>query len=524
MKLLTAAQMRELDRTAIEDIGIPGIALMENAGRGAAEMLHRHYAELFPGPLLILAGRGNNGGDGYVMARHLLNWGWQVRTLVLAEADAIRGDAAVNLSALRQMQGDVRFVPDAVQLEKALATAGEVRLLVDALFGTGLSAAVTGHYGRAIDWINTSGLPVLAVDIPSGIDATFGQILGKAVRAELTSTFACAKLGQALHPGVGHCGRLEVLDIGIPAALLAATGDDALLVDAAMAASLLPPRPVTGHKGTFGHLLVVAGAAGKTGAAALTAEGGMRIGSGLVTLACPASSQEILAVKLTEVMTTALAEVDGTLSLQALDQIRLLWSDKKALAIGPGIGQAEETSALVRRLVRECPLPLVIDADGLNALGCRPEFLSQCPPLQAVLTPHPGEMARLTGMSVVEVEADRVGVARRFAVDHAVTLVLKGARTVIAFPDGQVRINANGNPGMASGGMGDALTGMIGGLLAQGLTPPAAAVLGVYLHGLAGDLLAERQGMAGLIASDLLRELPAARSALLLQGEIDANS
>jgi NAD(P)H-hydrate epimerase len=287
------------------------------------------------------------------------------------------------------------------------------------------------------------------------------------------------------------------------------------MVDAFVAAPLLPARPVAGHKGTFGHLLVVAGSVGKTGAAALTAEGGMRMGSGLVTLACPASTQGILAVKMTEVMTTALAEVDGALSLQAFDQLRTLWSDKKALAVGPGLGQAEETCALVRRIVHDCPLPLVIDADGLNALGPQPEFLSQVPQLKAVLTPHPGEMARLAGTTVAEVEADRVGMARRFATDYGVTLVLKGARTLIAFPDGRVRINSTGNPGMASGGMGDALTGMIGGLLAQGLMPNEAAVLGVYLHGLAADRLAERCGTAGLLASDLLRELPAARNALL---------
>ncbi|OHB26642.1 MAG: hypothetical protein A2X84_07475 [Desulfuromonadaceae bacterium GWC2_58_13] len=523
MKVLTAAQMRELDRTAIEDIGIPGVVLMENAGRGAAELLHRFYENLFPGPLLILAGKGNNGGDGYVMARHLINWGWQVRTLVLATAEVIVGDAAINLSALRQMQGDVRFAPDEARLAEALTAEREARLLVDALFGTGLSSEVRGHFARAIDWINSSRLPVLAIDIPSGVDATSGRLLGKAVCADMTVTFACPKLGQVIYPGAELCGRLKTVDIGIPSALLSATADEAVLVDAAVAAPLLPARPATGHKGTFGHLLVVAGSAGKTGAAVLTAEGGMRIGSGLVTVACPASTQEILAVKLTEAMTTALAEVDGALSLQALDQVRLLWSDKKALALGPGIGQAEETCALIRHLVRECPLPLVIDADGLNALGSRPEFLRQCPRLKAVLTPHPGEMARLTGTSVAEVEADRIGVARRFAADYGVTLVLKGARTLIAFPDGRVRINSSGNPGMACGGMGDALTGIIGGLLAQGVAPNEAAVLGVYLHGLAADRVAERCGTAGLLASDLLREVPAARNALLLQGENDAH-
>lgn len=520
MKLLTTAQMRELDRQAIEDLGVPGVVLMENAGRGAAERLSRRYAELFPGPVLILAGRGNNGGDGYVIARHLNNWGWQVQTLVLAEPATIIGDASVNLDILIRMGGQVAFVPDEHGLVNALDAAGDVRLVVDALFGTGLSAPVRGHYGRAIDWINACGHPVVAVDIPSGVDATHGSLLGKAVRADLTLTFAAPKLGQTLYPGRAQVGNLEVLDIGIPATLLAACEDDFRLVTAAEASPLLPARPATGHKGTFGHLLVVAGSRGKTGAAALTAEGGLRMGAGLVTLACPASAQPALAVKLTEVMTAPLAEIDGALALAAGEELRALWQDKEALALGPGLGQSPDTTELVCTLVRECPLPMVIDADGLNALGPHPSFLRDIPDLQAVLTPHPGEMSRLTGTSVADIEADRVGAAQRFALDYRVTLVLKGARTVIALPNGRVRINASGNAGMASGGMGDALTGMIGGLLAQGMSPESASTLGVYLHGLAGDRLAANQGNAGLFASDLLRELPAARAALAA-GEIE---
>ncbi len=517
MKLLTAARMRELDRQAIEDIGVPGVVLMENAGRGAVDSLCRRWSQLFPGPILILAGKGNNGGDGYVMARHLMNRGWQVRVVILTGADTITGDALINLKVLQQMRGQVSFAPDDAALAQTLAKHQDVRLIVDALFGTGLASEVRGRYAEAIDWINASGLPVLAVDIPSGVDTTTGKVLGKAVRADLTTTFAAPKLGQVIYPGADLVGNLETVDIGMPAMLLAEAADEFIWVDAAAAAAWLPERPITGHKGTFGHLLVVAGSAGKTGAAALTAEGGLRIGCGLVTLACPVSTQEVLAGKLTEVMTSALAEVDGALSLQALDQIHLLWADKKALAIGPGIGQSEETCALVRRLVRECPLPMVIDADGLNALGSRPEFLRECSNLQAILTPHPGEMARLIDASVAQVEADRIGTARRFALEYGVTLVLKGARTVVALPDGRVRVNASGNPGMASGGMGDALTGILGGFLAQGLKPEIAAPLGVYLHGAAADRLAEQAGTSGLFASELLREVPATRRALSSQ-------
>jgi hydroxyethylthiazole kinase-like uncharacterized protein yjeF len=514
MKLLTAEEMRELDRRTIEEIGIPGVVLMENAGRGAADLLCRRFSDLCPGPVLILAGKGNNGGDGYVIARHLLNRGWRVRTVVLADAARISGDAAINLQALRRSGGEVIFSADAGRLSRILRQNRDSRLVVDALFGTGLASEIGGPYATAIDWINASALPVLAVDIPSGVDATSGRILGRAVRADLTVTFALPKLGHALFPGAGLCGDLEIVDIGIPSSLLAKAKDRYLLVDAAAVAPLLPLRPATGHKGTFGHLLVVAGSTGKAGAAAMTAEGGLRGGAGLVTVACPAGVQSALAIKLTEAMTEPLAEVGGALSLQALATLKDFAEGKSALALGPGLGQHEETFALVRRLVRESPLPLVLDADGLNAIAGHSELLRERAAGNTVLTPHPGEMARLTGRSVAEVEADRIGIAREFARRHRVVLVLKGARTVTALPDGRVRLNGSGNPGLASGGMGDVLTGLIGGLLAQGLSPADAAVLGVYLHGRAADRLLTAMGNAGMIAGDLLRELPATRKEL----------
>jgi len=519
VKLLTAEEMRELERRTIDEVGLPGIVLMENAGRAAAELLYRRFAALRPGPVLVLAGRGNNGGDGYVIARHLINDGWRVRTLVLAEESRVGGDAATNLRALQRSGGEVAFAPDEVRLKRLLAAGKKSRLLVDALLGTGLSAEVGGHFGIAIDWINAAGLPVLAVDVPSGIDATSGRVLGRAVKANLTVTFACPKLGHVLYPGADLCGELATVDIGIPASLLARCPGKQILSDAAEAASLLPPRPATGHKGTFGHLLVMAGSAGKAGAAALCAEGGLRSGAGLVTAAAPATVQTILAGKLTEAMTEALPEVDGALSLQALETLRRLCDGKSALAVGPGLGLGEEARALVRRVVREFPLPLVLDADGLNAVADRPALLRERAAGTTILTPHPGEMARLCGCGIAEVEADRIGVARDFARRYRVVLVLKGARTVIARPDGRVWINGSGNPGLASGGMGDVLTGLVGGLLAQGQTPAAAAVLGVYLHGRAADRLRERLGEAGMVAGDLLRELPATRFELQQQGE-----
>ena len=436
MKLLTADEMRNLDRKAIETYGVPGLTLMENAGRGAAEYFSRFFQALCPGPALIVCGKGNNGGDGYVIARHLENLGWQVRVLVLARRDDIGGDARVNLDILHHSGADVVFAPDQKSLAKAISIHQGFRLIVDAIFGNGLSAEVRGHFADAIGWINDSGLPVAAVDMPSGVNADSGAVFGCCVRAACSATFAFPKVGQMLYPAVSFGGEVRTIDIGMPKILMASVIDRHLFVDAQEVQSLLPQRPAMGHKGTFGHLVVVAGSVGKSGAAALTAEGGLRVGAGLVTLACPLAVHDILETKLTEAMTVPLPDLDGALSLMAFEQILALAENKETLALGPGLGSSDETKVLVRRLIRSCPVPMVIDADGLNALAGHTEVLSERPGQELVLTPHPGEMARLTGRKVAEIEADRLGAARDFAERFNVVLVLKGARTLIAFPDG----------------------------------------------------------------------------------------
>lgn len=514
MKLLSAEQMRELDRQAIEECGLPGVVLMENAGRAATEQLLRRFAELAPGPVLILAGKGNNGGDGYVIARHLLNAGWRVETLVLGAAEQIVGDAGINLKVLRKAGGRVHFVTAEADLPELLASLPAPALLVDALFGTGLNAPVRGLAAIAIDWINVSGLPVLAVDIPSGIDATSGRVLGSAVRADLTVSFASAKLGQWLYPGADYAGELTLVDIGIPRFLSDRLAPAAGLVDAEAASRLFPTRPHTGHKGTFGHLLVVAGSRGKTGAALLAAGAGLRSGAGLVTLAVPASERPAVAARFAELMVEPLADRDGALVTEAESAVRQLAAGKQALVLGPGLGQAPETQGLVRQLVANLPQPLVVDADGLNALVDGLEVLGERDPGTAVLTPHPGEMARLCGRDVAAIEADRPGFAREFAVGHGCVLVLKGARTLVATPDGELLVNASGNPLLATGGTGDVLAGVIGGLLAQGLPAAEAAPLAVFWHGFAADRLMERLGNAGMLAGDLLQALPEARAEL----------
>lgn len=515
MKVLTAAQMQEVDRRTIDEIGLPGVVLMENAGRGVADEILRRYVTAGLTSVLIVAGKGNNGGDGYVIARHLLNRGWVVRTLIMAGRSEIKGDAAVQLSALENCGGLVDFASDGAALERCLGEYGEFTVLVDALFGTGLTTPIAGFYLQIVEWLNRQASPVVAVDIPSGVDASSGRILGAAVKASLTVTFAFAKVGLVSYPGAGMVGELVVVDIGIPSLVAGQAAVGCSLVDAAQVRSLLPLRSRDGHKGSFGHLLVVAGSTGKCGAAVMSAVSGLRGGAGLVTLACPQSIQPIVATRLAEVMTVPLADCRGEISLQALDELLALSEGKQALAIGPGLGVGAEASCLVRRLIQDSALPMVVDADGLTALCGHMQILDRLHKLGIVLTPHPGEMARLTGLSAAEVQADRFEVARNFAMRHHVVLVLKGARTLTASPDGRVHVNSSGHPGLASGGMGDVLTGLIGSLLAQGLNAMDAATLGVYLHGLAADRLLESFGDAGLLATDVMYELPAARRALM---------
>lgn len=514
MKVLTAEQMQAVDRQTIDEIGIPGVVLMENAGRGVADEITQRFSSEGTPRALVLAGKGNNGGDGYVVARHLLNKGWDVQTLVLAEREAIKGDAGVNLLCLENCGGALDFILDNESLKASLAAVGELTVVVDALFGTGLGKPARGLYLKAIEWSNLQSTPVVAVDIPSGVEASTGRILGTAVNATLTVSFAFAKVGQVSYPGASLVGELVIVDIGVPEQVAGQISTNTLFVDVAEAASFLPVRSRDGHKGTFGHLLVVAGSTGKCGAAVMAAESGLRAGAGLVTLACPQNVQPIIASRLIEVMTVPIADFTGEISLQALDDLLALAEGKQALAIGPGLGLGEEVSGMIRRLVQDSDLPMIIDADGLTALCGHTHILDRQVDRQIVLTPHPGEMARLTGLSTAEIQADRFTIAREFAVKHRVVLVLKGARTLTASPDGQVHVNSSGHAGLASGGMGDVLTGLIGGLLAQGLSALDAATLGVYLHGLAADRLLATFGDAGLLATDIMRELPAARQVL----------
>ena len=508
MKLVTSEQMKALDRAAIEDYGIPGVVLMENVGRAVAEAGAQMAAPMpSDARILVVCGRGNNGGDGFVATRHLHNKGLSVEICLLAEPQELSGDAAVNYNIARQMGLDINQMPQVQELDACLAAAD---LVIDAILGTGISGEVRGAARRAIEVINQANLPVIAVDIPSGVSADTGAILGEAVAADRTLTFGLAKVGHYSYPGRKYCGEVEVIDISLPADLAAQQELSTNLITAADAAAMLPPRWADMHKGDAGRLLIVTGSVGMSGAAALAGLGAARSGAGLVTLGVPASLNDILEAKCTEVMTLPLPETDQrSLAPQAEEPIRQFAATCDAVALGPGISRVAATAELVRALIAQLPQPLVIDADGLNACADDPQILQQRPG-PTIITPHPGELSHLMGTPIAQIQQDRVGSTRQAAQDIGCVVVLKGASTVIATSQGEAWINSTGNAGMASGGVGDVLTGLIGALLAGGSTPLAAAVSGVYYHGLASDLAAQQKGQRGLIASDLLDQLPGA--------------
>jgi NAD(P)H-hydrate epimerase len=514
MKLVTAEQMREMDACAVEKYGIPSIVLMENAGRSAAEIIHRRYWGTNLRRALIFSGKGNNGGDGFVIARHLQIRGWEVQVVVLAEADKIQGTAAKNLKVLQQSGIELEFMPDSQSLGNLLLTLTcSDTLIIDAIFGNGLTSPVRGHYLDALRWINACSAPVAAVDMPSGVEAGSGEILGEAVQAECSISFACAKIGQVSAPACSVGGELIVADIGMPKVLQDSVSDRLLFVDSDEALSLLPRRDYGAHKGTCGHSLIIAGSPGKGGAAQMAADACLRAGSGLVTLVTPGEVQRSIAGHIPEVMTHGI-ETSGGWNPEILPQLARLWQERSVVALGPGLGQEQACTEMVHEIVKKCSCPLVLDADALNALAARPDVLKERTPASTVVTPHPGEMARLCGIDTARVQAQRIRCAQDFAVRYGVVVVLKGARSVIADPDGRVRINGSGNPGMASGGMGDILTGIITAFIAQGLAPLDAATLGTYLHGRAADLCAEKLGPVGYGATDVARMLARTRSEL----------
>ena len=507
-KVATSGQMRELDRRAVDEFGVPSLDLMENAGRHVFEAVRDILRSVEGKHVIIAAGRGNNGGDGFVAARHLHEAGAEVSVFLLADPTDVKGDAKTNLDVLLKTGLPVESIRSASEIESALTRS---HAIVDAIFGTGLSGEVKGLPADVIKAINASGSPVVAVDVPSGLDADTGQIWGVCVNAACTVTFALPKIGLVMFPGAAYVGRLIVGDIGIPHQLY--DGINVELPDDAWVAARLPKRPPDAHKGTFGTVVVIAGSLGLTGAAAMAGEAGLRSGAGLSTLAVPASLQDVMAAKLTEVMTRGLPETSDAASravgADALKPALELCQEAAAVVLGCGLGTHPITCKFVHKFVQSARKPMVIDADGLNCLAKDARTL-EGEHAELVITPHPGEMARLLGTTAQGVQSNRIDAARQAASRFHCIVVLKGARTLTADPSGRVFINPTANAGMATGGTGDVLAGAIGGLLAQGLSPFDAAACGVFIHGKAGDIAACRIGMAGMIAGDVLRALPEA--------------
>ncbi|MEI6668772.1 MAG: NAD(P)H-hydrate dehydratase [Acidobacteriota bacterium] len=514
MRVLNASQMREADRRAIDDLGIPSIVLMENAGREVVAAMEAAFGSLAGRRVTVFAGRGNNGGDGFVVARGLWQRQCDVLVCLLGTTSQVGGDARINLDILRRLAVPVVEIGSAEDWARQQAAMLDCHLVVDALFGTGLSAPLTGVHAAVVSAINAAGMPVVAIDLPSGLSADSPTLIGPAIAASLTVTLGAPKLPLLLPPAEALVGSLVVADIGIPRSVLGGIpGPHVEFVIPEEARRLLPGRLADAHKGSFGHVALVAGSRGKTGAAHLAGMAALRSGAGLATIATPNSCLPIIASMGAEYMTVGLAEnADGTVSRRASPAIGALSCD--VLAVGPGLGAGAHQRACVLDALARSIKPLVLDADALNVLVGHASRLRSRKGQVIIVTPHPGEMARLIEGSVASVQANRLAVASDFARTRGVIVILKGYRTIVAAPDGRVFINSTGNAGMATGGSGDVLTGMVAAWVAQLSDPVDACRLAVFLHGAAGDLAASVEGQVALTAGDILRHLGDAERAL----------
>lgn len=526
MKLPTALEMQKLDRAATDDFNIPSIVLMENAGVGTVAMIERELGPCANTFALIFVGPGNNGGDGLVIGRHLHQRGCQPVFFFLVNPDTLKKDAAINLSIIKKLRLPFHIADNKKRVETipVLVQQFETRglpcyVVIDAIFGIGLNRDVTDHFADTINLINKPGFaqkaPRVSVDTPSGIDSDTGKVLGTCICADYTATYCCAKPGHFTHGSSEWTGKLTIIDIGIPNEAIDRAGivTELATIDTYRQLSRALRRQKSSHKGTHGHLLILAGSPGKTGAAILSAKGALRTGAGLVSLCVPQSLNPIYEASLIEAMTIPLPGSSDTLSIEDWESISRAAVGKQVVVIGPGIGRDRLTAELVMRVYEEIKCPVIFDADALNIIADYRNDLHS-PGGPRVFTPHPGELARLLQKEVADIQDNRIDAAllgsSLFRNDvHETILVLKGAGTIIANGEGATFINTTGNPGMATGGMGDVLTGIIGALICQGFTPMNAAVAGVFLHGSAADLLYEERGV-GFSASEVADMIPRA--------------
>ena len=503
MKICTAAQMREIDRCASEIGGIPSIVLMENAALACVCEIEKLGVK----KVGIFCGKGNNGGDGLAIARHLINKGFQTEVFLVFGSE-FSGDALINYEILEKTGARITEITDTSLLEYYILTQD---LIVDAVFGTGIRGAVTGVAAEVIDAINTHAAKTLSVDMPSGVNSDSGEVGSVAVKADLTVTFAAYKRGMFLYPGADFTGRIILSDISIPAYIIENCNIDTNLIDENLISRLLPQRFDNSQKGDYGKVFIVGGSRGMTGAPSLAAEAALRSGAGLVTVGIPESLNSVLEAKLTEPMSLPLPDEGGFLSEGAVGQIIDKMSKSDVLLFGPGIGRFPECSKILKQLLSRSQIPVIVDADGLFALSEDPDILNSCG-CNLIFTPHEMEFARLVGKSIEEVTSNRLELSKEYAADNGVTLVLKGHHTIVTAPDGTQYINATGNPGMATGGSGDVLAGMIAAFAACGLDETDAAVLAVRLHGSAGDFAAAAEGELSMSAGDICKNIKKAVS------------
>jgi ADP-dependent NAD(P)H-hydrate dehydratase / NAD(P)H-hydrate epimerase len=507
MRVLNSDQMREADRRTIDEIGIPSIVLMENAGRQAVAAMEAAFEDLSTSRVAVLCGRGSNGGDGFVIARTLVQRGVDTVVFLMGSVSDVKGDARTNLEILGHIGLTVVEVTTAQEWELHFSEVSACDVIVDAILGTGTRGKLLGLLETVVADINGLGVPVVAIDVPTGLSGDTHELQGAAIEATMTVTLGAPKIPLILPPADSHTGDLVIADIGIPYPVIdEVEGPYVELLVRERMREIVPMRAAESHKGDFGRVLVVAGSLGRTGAAHLAAIGALRSGAGLVTIATPRSCLPILASMAPEYMTEPLDETpSGTVDFAALDRVLDLQAD--VIAVGPGLGQDPGTAAFVHGLLERAGVPLVLDADALNAFSGDPDRLMGRDGVDVIVTPHPGEMARLLNITIEAVQADRLTHARAFAAAHRVHVVLKGHRTIVAGPEGRSFVNLTGNPGMATGGTGDLLTGMVAAWFAQVLDAEAACKLSVYLHGSAGDLAEADEGDTGLVATDIAARL-----------------
>ena len=507
MKLVTADKMRELDNLTIEKHGVPGIVLMERAGKGAFDLLLKCFTEEANAGIVVVCGGGNNGGDGFVLARYAHENSIPVKIILLAKPTTLKGAALENYQKITD-KVPVELLSDAANAQQVTERFGNAGCIVDAIFGTGFRREADGLYKVVIEAINNANRRIIAIDIPSGLNPDTGEAMGCAVRADLTVTFGLPKIGQAMYAAGGCLGRLEVVDIGIPQEEIKRIKSNAEIFIIDDLRQLIKPRKWDAHKGNFGHLMIIAGSHGKTGAAVMVAAAALRTGAGLVTLAAPKSLGAIFEAKTTEAMTVNIEDKrKGFFGPGSIKNLMKALEDKNAIALGPGIGTDPDTASFMKKFLERIKMPAVIDADGLNCISKDLSILKKAKtPL--ILTPHPGEMSRLCKIPKEKIQNDRIKTALDFSKKYGCILVLKGARTVTSSPEGIYTVNTTGNPGMATGGMGDILTGIIGSLLAQGYSAYDAARIGAFVHGFSADRLARNYGPFGYLATEVADEIP----------------